>query len=141
MACAWKLGELEAIKLLNLQNNYFTDLNGSGVTMLRPNKRLIGVNVDTERNKLDDEHNTSEADTNEIEDNLASLEIEELIEEENVIIATSTTVELDGKNVHKASVVKELLNNDANVSSTDYKECGDIQKMLEYKKRLEVMMT
>ena len=77
----------------------------NGVTMSRPNKSLVGVNVDTERNELDDEHNTSEADTNEIEDNLASLEIEELIEEENVIIATSTTVELDGKNVHKASVV------------------------------------
>ena len=72
-----------------------------------------------ERNELDDEHNTSEADTNKIEDNLASLEIEELIEEENVIIAISTTVELDGKNVHKASVVKELLNNDTNVSSTE----------------------
>ena len=136
IACAWKLGELKAIKLLNLQNNYFIDLNGSGVTMLRPYKRLIGVNVDTERNELDDEHNTSEADTNEIEDNLASLEIEELIEEENVIITTSTTVELDGKNVHKASVVKELLNNDANVSSTER-----LRRVGEYSKNVGIQET
>ena len=34
----WKLGEIEAIKILNLPNDYFENLKDSGVTMLRPKK-------------------------------------------------------------------------------------------------------
>ena len=65
ITCAWKLGELEVIELLNLPNNYFSELNGSGVTMLRPNKRLVGVNVDMERTEVaenNEEHSVSQAD-------------------------------------------------------------------------------
>ena len=124
--CVWKLGELEAFQLLNLPNDYFSDLNGSGVTMLRPNKRLVGVNVDTERNEVKEcnEDNNEQQDApqmerSNIEDNLASLDIKELMEDEANAGATPTTIELDGKNVHKATVVKGMFNSDANSSYND----------------------
>ena len=53
---------------------------------------------------------TSQMERSNIEDNLAPLDIEELIEDEGTAGATSTTIELDGKNVHKATVVKGTLN-------------------------------
>ena len=142
--CAWKLGELEAIELLNLPNYYFSDLNGSSVTMLRPNKRLVGVNVDTERNEVNEcnednneQQDASQMERSNIEDNLASLDIEELIEDEGTSGAISATIELNGKNVHKATVVKGMFNSDANSSSNDrllrvrgYSQkcwCGDVR--------------
>ena len=66
--CAWKLRELDAIELLNLPNDYFSDLNGSSVTMLRPNKRLVGVNVDTKRNEV----NVCNEDNNERQDHITN---------------------------------------------------------------------
>ena len=93
IATAWKLGEIEAIQLLHLPNDYFTSLKDSGVTMLRPNKRLVGVNVDTER--VEESASVPDGvletrdidDIQEIEENIASLEIEEMICEEDTSAA------------------------------------------------------
>ena len=67
--------------VLGISQRYFTELSkDSGITMICPNKRLVGVTVDDQR---DDEQSlnvlneTSEADL----DNVASLEIEELLQD------------------------------------------------------------
>ena len=117
IATAWKLGEIEAIQLLHLPNDYFTSLTDSGVTMLRPNKRLVGVNVDTER--VEESVSLPDGvletrnidDIEEIEENIASLEIEEMICQEDTSAAKiSCNVNIDGKEVHKASILRLLLN-------------------------------
>ena len=59
---------------------YFTELSkDSGITMICPNKRLVGVTVDDQRDEqsLNVLNETSEADI----DNVASLEIEELLQD------------------------------------------------------------
>ena len=78
-------GQLEAAEVLGISQTYFTELSkDSGITMIRPNKRLVGVTVDDER---DDEQSlnvlneTSEADI----DNVAALEIEELLQDDGVM--------------------------------------------------------
>ena len=129
IASTWKLGEIEAVKILNLPNDYFEILKGTGVTMLKPNKRLVGVNVDTERTEEDlgvvsDDVDVSDAvdDSNDIdvEENLASLEIEEIFQEDTVSsIKISSTINIDGKEVHKASIIKRLLNSDEEQCSSD----------------------
>ena len=127
IASTWKLGEIEAIKILNLPNDYFENLKGSGVTMLRPNKRLVGVNVDTERTEeyLITSDGVASDDVDDVEDvdvaeNLASLEIEEILQEDTEsAIKISSTISVDGKEVHKASVVKLLLNEVEDPSSSD----------------------
>ena len=77
----WNVGQLEAAEVIGISRTYFTELSkDSGITMIRPNKRLVGVTVDDER---DDEQSLnvlneiSEADI----DNVASLEIEELLQD------------------------------------------------------------
>ena len=67
----------------------------------------------------DEQHDASQMGTSEIEYNLASPDIEELIEDAGTDGSTSTTVEFDGNNAHKAIVVKEMSNSDANSSSYD----------------------
>ena len=53
--------------------------------MLRPSKKLVGVNVDTERNAVtecnevnDEKHDVTQMETSEIEYNLASFDIKEV---------------------------------------------------------------
>ena len=77
----WNVGQLEAAEVLGISQTYFTELSkDSGITMICPNKRLVGVTVDDQR---DDEQSlnvlneTSGADI----DNVASLEIEELLQD------------------------------------------------------------
>ena len=122
----WKLGEIEAIKILNLPNDYFEDLKDSGVTMLRPKKRLVGVNVDTERTEetlTSDglmEEVVDETEGSDVEENMASLEIEEMIQDDTVSERNfSSKITVDGKEVHKASVVRIMLNKDEDQSSND----------------------
>ena len=123
---AWKLGEIEAIRVLNLSNDYFENLRDSGVTMLRPKKRLVGVNVDTERTEetstLDGLVNevVDESEGLDVEENLDSLEIEEMIQDDTVSERNfSCKVTVDGKEVHKVSVIRILLNEDKEQSSND----------------------
>ena len=83
----------------------------TGITMIRPNKRLVGVTVDDE---------TSEADI----DNVASLEIEELLQdggsyESETHNQNSIFVQVSGSPVYKATIVKEVLNDNTHVSSAD----------------------
>ena len=77
--------------------------------MLRPNKRLVGVNVDTERveESVSVPDGVLEArDIDEIEENIASLEIEEMICQEDTTAAKiSSNVNINGKEVHKASIL------------------------------------
>ena len=108
---AWKLGELEAIKLLNLPHDFFLNLSGSGVTMMRPNKRLVGVNVDTERIEVTPGPGNeviTQTEEDDVAENLASLDIEEAITEESAVPSTSITVDVGGKQIHKSSVIREM---------------------------------
>ena len=90
--------------------------------MIRPNKRLVGVTVDDERDKqsLNVLNETSEADI----DNVASLEIEELLQdgggyESETHNQNSIFVQVSGSPVYKATIVKEVLNSNTHVSSAD----------------------
>ena len=94
--------------------------------MLRPKKRLVDVNVDTERTEetstLDGLVNevVDESEGSDVEENLASLEIEEMIQDDTVSERKfSSKVTVDGKEVHKASVIRILLNEDEEQSSND----------------------
>ena len=84
--------------------------------MICPNKRLVGVNVDTERMEVEEESLVSDEidfhpDTTQECDNLASLEIEELIcNDGEICTEISPKVLVDGKDVYKALVVKRLMN-------------------------------
>ena len=121
----WNLGQLEAVVVLNISINYFTDLaRDSGITMARPNKRLVGVNVDNERNEINTIEYETEIETEETEESIASLEIEEMLQDgggydSEAVAQNSVFVELDGSSVYKATVVKEVLNGEADLSSTD----------------------
>ena len=93
---------------------------------MRPNKRLVGVterfelgeeDVDTQVEESE-EHQTSESEVLGDDDNLVSLDIEELIED-NEAGAFEATVEVGGKKVHKASAVREIFNDKSDGSSTD----------------------
>ena len=114
----WHMGRMEAVKTLNIPATYFTNLQDSGITMMRPNKRLVGVNVDNEREEL----SSAFSETEELdEDNSASLEIEEMLQDVDAFDTeqqNSVKVEVDGEMVYKATVVKEILNGDDQFSST-----------------------
>ena len=63
---------------------------------------------------------TREDTTPPIEENIAGLEIEEIVQEEMISpIKISSTIDIDGKEVHKASIVKRMLNSDEAQSSSD----------------------
>ena len=100
----WKLGEIEAIRLLNLKNEYYTELKEKGVTMMRPKKRLVGVNVDVERSEI--------PANEEVEENLSSLDIEKVLTNGDEL-GNSITIDVNGKQVHKATVVKQLFESTA----------------------------
>ena len=92
--------------------------------MLRPKKRL--VDVDTERTEetstLDGLVNevVDESEGSDVEENLASLEIEEMIQDDTVSERKfPSKVTVNGKEVHKASVIRILLNEDEEQSSND----------------------
>ena len=94
--------------------------------MLRPKKRLVGVNVDTERTEetlTSDglmEEVVDETEGSDVEENMASLEIEEMIQDDTVSERNfSSKITVDGKEVHKASVVRIMLNKDEDQSSND----------------------
>ena len=40
---------------MDLHNDYFSNANSLRVTMICPNKRLVGVNVNTERMEVEEE--------------------------------------------------------------------------------------
>ena len=88
--------------------------------MLHPNKRFIGVNVVTERTEEDlvvTDVAVNDAidysDNIKVEEILASLEIEKLVQEDTVSsIKISSTINIDVKEGHKALIVKSLLNSD-----------------------------
>ena len=114
----WTLGRIEAVKILDVELSYFTP--AQGYSMPRPNKRLVGVTADTDREEVDEsvvdeisegtdsnEKSEDAAQTN-TEDNEVSPDIEEFIE--NYEIPFSSTVDVDGKQKHKSSVVRELFN-------------------------------
>ena len=123
----WTSGRAKACELLNIDSSCF-DFT-TGYSMMRPNKRLVGVTIDTERPELgeedvdtqveeSDEYRMSESEVLGDNDNLVSLDIEELIED-NEASAFEATVEVGGKKVHKASAVREIFNNKSDGSSTD----------------------
>ena len=94
--------------------------------MLRPKKKLVGVNIETERTEetstLDGLVNevVDESEGSDVEENLASVEIEEMIQDDTVSERKfSSKVTVDGKEVHKVSVIRILLNEDEEQSSND----------------------
>ena len=83
--------------------------------MLRPNKRVVGVTIDLEREEyavLDeipsdfDEETSIQADI--LEENEVSLVIEEFLEDNTPTF--DSTVDVTGKQKHKATVIRELFN-------------------------------
>ena len=122
----WILGRSEACAVLNIEPSYFAV--APGYSMLKPNKRLVGVTVDVEREEVeevttesvssDDVSSTDITDNIEIEESLQapseleeneiSLEIEEMIE--NNSTPFKSIVDVEGKEKHKASVIRELFN-------------------------------
>ena len=119
----WVFGQLEASELLGISSTYFSDLSvDSGITMLRPCKRLEGVTVDInmEEEQEDSFYEAQEKD----EDNDASLEIEELLEDSGGYDMESNiqhpiTCRIGDKPIYKATMVKDVLNGDTQVSSAD----------------------
>ena len=90
---------------------------------------MVGVTIDTERPELgeedvdtqveeSDEYQMSEREVLGDDDNLVSLDIEELIED-NEACAFEATVEVGGKIVLKARTAKEILNENIDSSYTD----------------------
>ena len=79
--------------------------------MMRPNKRLVGVNVDTERIEVTPGPGNeviTQTEEDDVAENLASLDIEEAITEESAVPSTSITVDVGGKQIHKSSVIREM---------------------------------
>ena len=122
----WIFGRAKACELLNEDVSYFATT--TGYSMLRPNKRLVGVTVDIERAELceaevntrvqeSEEDSISESEILEEDDNIVSLDIEEFIEDNEATF--EATVEVGGKIVHKASAVREIFNENFDGSSTD----------------------
>ena len=113
----WIFGRADACKVLNVRRTEF-DV-ASGYSMLRPNGRLVGVTIDVEREEVCeevadtvDEPVESEIQTNVLdipsEENEISLDIEEFLEENSPTF--NSTVDVNGKMKHKATVVRELFN-------------------------------
>ena len=113
----WIFGRADACKVLNVRRTEF-DV-ASGYSMLRPNGRLVGVTIDVEREEVCkevadkvDEPVESEIQMNVLdipsEENEISLDIEEFLEENSPTF--NSTVDVNGKMKHKATVVRELFN-------------------------------
>ena len=118
----WNTGQAEAVNELKICVSFFTDLSTvGGITMMRPNKRLVGVNVDNER--IEPSLTPVVEDVQQAEDNIASLEIEEMVQDgydsNDTGIQNSILVEVSGSMVYKATIVKEILNGDVELSSAD----------------------
>ena len=118
------MGHTEAVNELNIPVTFFTDLSTeSRINMVRPNRRLVGVNVDSERNEI------SLTPVDEVaqlaEDNIASLEIEEIVQDAGGFDSydkdapNSIFVEVSGNMVYKATIVKEILSDNVQLSSID----------------------
>ena len=77
----WNMGQMEAVSVLNISVTYFADFfKDSAITMMRPNKRLVSVNVDNERYEPNITAEV-EDDAEKTEVNIASLEIEEMLQD------------------------------------------------------------
>ena len=120
----WMFGRTKACELLKVDPAYFNPI--SGYSMLRPNKRMVGVTVDIERNEVseedidteDEDSPLSESENTEEDENLVSLDIEKFIED-NEVTVVDAKVEVSGKILHKASVIREIFNESENGSSND----------------------
>ena len=113
----WIFGHVDACKVLNVRRPEF-DV-ASGYSMLRPNRRLVGVTIDVEREEVCeevadtvDELVESEIQMNvldiPLEENEIPLDMEEFLEENSPTF--NSTVDVNGKMKHKATVVRELFN-------------------------------
>ena len=88
-----------------------------GSTMLRPNKRVVGVTVDTEREVVLHEFHEAEQEREDdiptipeqiTEENEISLDIEEFLEVNSP--SFNSTVDVGGKLKHKSTIIRELFN-------------------------------
>ena len=102
----WVVGRGDACSVLNVNQSFFS--TAAGYSMLRPNKRVVGVTIDLEREEdavLDEETSIPE---NILEENEVSLDIEEFLEDNTPTF--DSTVDVTGKQKHKATVIRELFN-------------------------------
>ena len=125
----WMAGRSHAVEFLDISDKFFTTLP-SGVTMLKPNKRLAGVTVDEDRIEVDllTEQTSAEVqdmETNEVnsEEAVAAAEIEEAladVPEPSSTSVHSNQIEFENKLLYKVSVVKEFFGSgNAELASTD----------------------
>ena len=125
----WMAGRSRAVEFLDISDKFFTTLP-SGVTMLKPNKRLAGVTVDEDRIEVDllTEQTSAEVqdmETNEVnsEEAVAAAEIEEAladVPEPSSTSVHSKQIEFENKLLYKVSVVKEFFGGgNAELVSTD----------------------
>lgn len=122
----WNLGKADACRVQHIDPSCYSP--PPGCSMLKPKKRLVGVTIDTEREEVDDDDDdqmsdqtqdseNSENPSDEVQDNFVALDVEEFIEDNETNIQIQTTIDVNGKVKHKASVVRELFNETG--SSTD----------------------
>ena len=132
----WIFGRAKTYELLN---QFFTTTTGYSV--LRPNKRLVGVRVDTEGSESCDEEVNSQVEKSEEQqmserqilyedDNLVSIDIEEFLED-NEVCAFEATVEGGGKIVRKASAAREILNENEYVIADELDSTDDNEVLVE----------
>ena len=58
----WIIGRIEACKILDIKSSYFSS-GTMAHSMLQPNKRLVGVTGDVEREEIEDSDETSISDS------------------------------------------------------------------------------
>ena len=107
----------DACSVLNVNQSFFS--TAAGYSMLQPNKRVVGVTIDLEREEdavLDEE---TSIPANILEENEVSLDIEEFLEDNTPTF--DSTVDVTGKQKHKATVIRELFNESG--SSLDRLRC------------------
>ena len=126
LVTSWKVGMLEA-QTLAVKAKYDlepTELQGLGYTLERPRGRVVGVTEKTVDWSIPDEESVEE-----VEDDTESddIQLSEVIDNAEVFI------EIDGKNVYKSTILKQI-NKEAPLSSDRLRRVRGLSKFISSEK-------